>query len=292
MSAVAQLSPVAVQKLNPKPNRFRVFRAMAGCTVYGMTFAALQFFAMRFRPNQLPRIPRKFHRGMCRGLRIDVGTIGTPAEGPVLFVANHLSWSDIPVIGSQLLASFVAKADVEHMGMLGKLADLQRTIYVERERRSRVAEQRNEITERLLSGESVILFPEGTSSEGNAVLPFKSSLFSVVDGPDMAHIRIQPVTLSYTHLNGLPLLRAQRHKIAWVGDMDFGPHAWGFLGLGRIRALIQYHPAVERSTFANRKELAKYCEETVAKGLRLANAGRVFPQCDGLTSDKSGKARV
>jgi lyso-ornithine lipid O-acyltransferase len=271
------MSGAAVPVALPKPNRFRIGRSMVGCAVFGMTFAALQAIAMRIRPNQPPRIPRRFHRGICKGLGIDICTTGTPAATPVLFVANHLSWSDIPVLGSQLLASFVAKAEVEKMGMLGKLADLQRTIYVERERRSRVAEQRSEITDRLLSGESVILFPEGTSSEGNAVLPFKSSLFSVVDGPEMAHVRIQPVTICYTHLDGLPLLRAQRHRVAWVGDMDFGPHALGVLSLGKIRALVQYHPPVERSAFANRKELAKYCEDTVARGLRLANAGRIQP---------------
>lgn len=261
----------------PKVSKVRVTRALVGCVSSALALAPLQYVWMRLRPDQPPRIPRLFHRGLCRALGIQIGSTGKPEEGPVLFIVNHLSWSDIPVLGSQLLASFVAKAEVEKMGFVGPMADLQRTIYVERERKSRAAEQRNEIAERLLAGHSVILFPEGTSTEGNAVLPFKSSLFSVVDGPELAHVRIQPVTLCYTHLNGLPLLRAQRHRISWIGDMDFGPHAWNFLGLGRIQALIQYHPAVERSAFANRKVLAKHCEDVIAQGLRLANAGRIQP---------------
>ncbi len=267
--------PAAMPK--PKVSKMRVTRALAVCVGSAIAFAPLQYLWLHIRPNQPPRLPRLFHRGLCRALGIEIGSTGQEAKGPVLFIVNHLSWSDIPVLGSQILASFVAKAEVEKMGFVGPMADLQRTIYVERERKSRAVEQRNEIAERLLAGHSVILFPEGTSTEGNAVLPFKSSLFSVVDGPELSHVRIQPITLSYTHLNGLPLLRAQRHQVSWIGDMDFGPHAWSFMGLGRVRALIQYHTAVERGDFANRKELARHCEDVIAKGLRLANAGRVQP---------------
>ncbi len=261
----------------PKVSKLRVTRALIRCVSSAVALAPLQYVWMRVRPNQPPKIPRLFHKGLCRGLGIEVGALGKAETGPVLFIANHISWSDIPVLGSQILASFVAKAEVEKMGFVGPMADLQRTIYVERERKSRAAEQRNEIAERLIAGHSVILFPEGTSSEGNDVLPFKSALFSVVDGPELAHVRIQPITICYTHLNGLPLLRAQRHKIAWIGDMDFGPHAWNFLGLGRVTALVQYHPSVERSAFANRKDLARHCESVISKGLRLANTGRVQP---------------
>ncbi len=264
----------AISRQTPT-SKWRAGRTLAKCVFAALSIAPAQYVWMKLNPRQRTRLPRYFHRNMCRALGIEVMATGVPEAGPVLYVANHISWSDIIVLGGQVIGSFVAKADVAHMPLLGKLADLQFTIYVERERRSRTVEQRNEITERLLMGHNIILFPEGTSSEGNVVLPFKTSLFSVVDDPALAHVRIQPVTLSYTHLNGLPMLRAMRHKIGWIGDLDFGPHAWQLMGLGRIRALIQYHPSVKRSDFANRKELARHCEEATAQGLRLANAGRV-----------------
>jgi lyso-ornithine lipid O-acyltransferase len=281
------MTAIALSSALPKPkvSKLRVTRALATCVSSAIALAPVQYLWMRVRPGSPPRIPRLFHKGLCKGLGIEIGTTGSQSLKPTLFVANHVSWSDIPVLGSQILASFVAKAEVEKMGFVGPMADLQRTIYVERERKSRAAEQRNEISERLLAGDSVILFPEGTSTEGNTVIPFKSSLFSVVDSPDLSHIHIQPITICYTHLNSLPLLRAQRHLVAWIGDMDFGPHAWSFLGLGRVRALIQYHQVVERSAFANRKELARHCEEVISKGLKLANAGRVRPSAGaGATS--------
>jgi lyso-ornithine lipid O-acyltransferase len=275
MTTAVVAPDLALQSIKPTPNKFRSSMTLARCIFAALSVAPAQYIWMQINPKQRTRLPRYFHRNMCRALGIDVMSAGVPEQGPVLYVANHISWSDIIVLGGQVIGSFVAKADVEKMPVLGTLANLQFTIYVERERRSRTVEQRNEITERLLKGHNIILFPEGTSSEGNTVLPFKSSLFSVVEDPALAHVKIQPVTLSYTHLNGLPIIRALRHKIGWIGDMDFGPHAWQLMGLGRIRALIQYHPAVKRSDFANRKELSKHCEMVTAKGLRLANAGRV-----------------
>jgi lyso-ornithine lipid O-acyltransferase len=274
MSSVA-VTGEALGSNNLKSSSWRSWWILARCVVAALSIAPAQYIWMRIYPKQRTRLPRYFHRNMCRALDIEVTAHGQPEQGPVLYVANHISWSDIVVIGGQIIGSFVAKADVEKMPLLGTLANLQFTIYVERERRSRTVEQRNEITERLLQGHNVILFPEGTSSEGNVVLPFKSSLFSVVEDPALAHVRIQPITLSYTHLNGLPLIRALRHKIGWIGDVDFGPHAWQLMGMGRIRALIQYHPSVKRSDFTNRKHLAKHCEDVTAQGLRLANSGRV-----------------
>jgi 1-acyl-sn-glycerol-3-phosphate acyltransferase len=191
----------------------------------------------------------------------------------VLYVANHISWVDIPVLGSTVIGSFVAKAEVAQMGAVGWLANLQRTIYIKREERGKVEAQRNEIAERLLKGENVILFPEGTSSQGASVLPFKSSLFGVTDTPGLEDVLIQPVTIAYTKLNGLPMLRQQRYKVAWIGDMDFGPHAWALIGLGRIEAVVYFHPPVRRSDFKNRKTLANHCHSVISTCLKRLNAG-------------------
>lgn len=254
----------------------RALAAFATAILAAGLLLPLCYVANRLWPTSQPHLPRRFHALMCKALRIRVDETGVPASGtPTLFVINHWSWVDIPVLGSRILATFVAKAEVDQMGMLGKLANLQRTIYIQREKRTQAAHQRNLIADRLLEGHNVILFPEGTSGPGTSVLPFKTSLFGVTDALAHTPVLIQPVTISYTHVNGMPVNRANRYKIAWVGDMEFGPHAWELLGLGRIRAHIHYHPAVRRDDFPSRKALARHCEEAVAKGLRAARSGRV-----------------
>lgn len=255
---------------------WRAIRALAwasmGLAVFGPTQAAI----IKLRPDASPRIPRIFHRMFCRAIGMDVEVVGAPVEGkPTLFVANHISWVDIPVLGSQILGSFVAKSEVGEWGVVGRLSDLQRTIYVERERRTRSREQSNVISERLRAGHSIVLFPEGTSTAGRTVRPFKSSLFAIADAGEDVDVLVQPVTVAYTHINGLPLLRSSRYKIAWIGDMELVPHAWELMGLGRVRALIQFHEPVRQSDFANRKELARHCEQVVAEGLRRANRGEI-----------------
>ncbi len=259
----------------PSPYTYRVLSALAVAALGGSVLVSAAAIAVRLRPRHPPRVQRQVHSWMCRALRIKVTTVGMPVQGPVLYVCNHLSWTDIVVLGSQILGSFVAKSELKGWPVLGPLADLQRTIYVRREDRHRADEQKSEIAERLLAGENIILFPEGTSGEGNGVLPFKTSLFGIADTPGLEHLIIQPITLSYTHLNGLPLLRTQRSKVSWIGDMDFGPHAMGILGLGYLRALIQFHAPVTRDGFANRKFLGRHCESVIAEGLYKANAGRV-----------------
>ncbi len=219
--------------------------------------------------------PRLWHRAMSRALGVRTRLIGQPASGAVLYVANHVSWLDIPVLGGHLTGSFVAKAEVGEMRVVGFLADLQRTIYVERERRSRSAGQANAIRSRLLSGGNVILFPEGTSSDGVHILPFKSSLFSVIGADSEADIRIQPVTIAYTHLNGLPLTRHRLVELAWVGDVGLGSHVLDCMRLGRIDASILCHEPVRSSDFPDRKALARHCEMVIADGYRQMTRGRM-----------------
>ena len=226
------------------------------------------------RPRDAKAIPMLWHKAVSRSFGVRSRLIGTPQDGGVLYVANHLSWLDIPVLGAHLKGSFVAKSEVGGMGIVGHLADIQDTIYVERERRHRAGEQAGSIGERLKAGGNVILFPEGTSNDGVHVLPFKTTLFSVVEGEATRGVPIQPVTIAYTHLNGLPLTRQRLLDIAWIGDMELAPHAFGLMKLGRIEARILCHEAVYPQDFPNRKALARHCHDVVSAGYRRLMRGQ------------------
>lgn len=225
-------------------------------------------YALRMGRGHSGSLPMLWHRAISRALGVRSSVLGTIESGSVLYVLNHLSWLDIPVVGSHLQGAFVAKSEVGDMGMVGFLADIQRTIYVERERRHRSADQAGEIARRLRAGENVILFPEGTSNDGVRILPFKSSLFSVVEGAGTDALRIQPLTLAYTHLNGLPITRNRLIELAWIGDMDLAPHALDCMRLGRIEARLLAHAPVRRSDFADRKALTRHCQAVIADGYR------------------------
>jgi 1-acyl-sn-glycerol-3-phosphate acyltransferase len=220
-----------------------------------------------------PYLPIWFHRGLSRAMGVAIRTHGVPAgAGPVLYVANHLSWSDIPVLGARIRASFVAKSEVAGWGPVGWLASFAHTVYVTRDRRHTAAAQKNEIAQRLRAGGSIILFPEGTNGDGTGVLPFKSALFAVVD--DVPGLTIQPVTLAYTRINGLPVVRRHLPDIAWVGDTELAPHALGFIGLGRVTADILFHPPIRAEDFADRKALARHCHQTILSGYRRLMRGQ------------------
>jgi 1-acyl-sn-glycerol-3-phosphate acyltransferase len=219
-----------------------------------------------------PYLPILFHRGLSRALGVRIRCHGRPARpGPVLYVVNHLSWADIPVLGARLNASFVAKSEVAGWGPVGWLASFARTVYVAREARTRASAQADELAQRLRAGNSIILFPEGTNSDGTTVLPFKSSLFAVVGS--VPGLRVQPVSLAYTHINGLPVTRRQLPDIAWVGDTALAPHAMGFSGLGRVTAEILFHDPIDPADFADRKALARHCHALILAGYRQLMRG-------------------
>lgn len=221
------------------------------------------------------RFPPLWHRAVAHCLGMKTRVSGTPVSGSVLYVSNHMSWLDIVVLGSRLGGSFVAKSEVAGMPVVNYLASLQQTLYVERARRANALQQTNTIRERLRAGGNVILFPEGTSTDGVRVLPFKSTLFSALDGDGTDDFRVQPISLAYTHLNNLPLTRQRMLDIAWIGDMDFGPHVLDCMRLGRIGATIHCHPPVRRGDFTDRKMLARYCHSTVAEGYRRLVRGGI-----------------
>ena len=127
-------------------------------------------------------IARNYYRVLCTILRIRVRVSGTPVrERAVLFVSNHVSWADIVVIGSLAPVAFVAKSEVAKWPLVGITAKMQRTVFVDRTRRHQAADAVKEIVARLAGGTSVVLFAEGTSSDGNRVLPFRSALIGAVE---------------------------------------------------------------------------------------------------------------
>jgi lyso-ornithine lipid O-acyltransferase len=206
------------------------------------------------------------------GLWVRAGVRPLPAR-PVLFAANHISYLDITVLSSLLAASFVAKTEVAKWPLFGWLAKLQRSVFVDRKVRS-TAEQRDSIAARLAAKDALILFPEGTSGDGNRVLPFKSALFSVADHAATGPVVVQPVSVAYTRLDGMPIGRALRPLFAWYGSMAMAPHLWTMLGLGTVEVVVEFHPPTTLAECGSRKTLARYCEERVSAGLDAALSGR------------------
>lgn len=253
---------------------------IARLVVYGtwtLLCIPVQMLLLRLSPQgAAARFPRVYHRLCCRILGMQVVVKGAPAgDRPVLFIANHSSYLDIPVLGSILPASFIAKADVDGWPVFGFLARLQRTVFVDRTARHKADEQRDTIQGRLLAGDNLVLFPEGTSSDGNRTLPFKTALFAVAstrigDRP----LTVQPVSVTATHLDDIPLGHVWRQLYAWYGDMELPPHLWRMMRAGRLRILVEFHTPLSLETAGSRKTLADVCWKSVAVGVERAVTGR------------------
>ncbi len=245
------------------------------CAAWMALLLPVQIVAVRVSPRLAKAVPQLYHRGNCYLMGIDVKEIGMPAaQAPVLFVVNHASYLDIVVLGAVLRASFVAKQEVAGWPLFGMLAKLQRSVFVAR-RTSRSRAERDELQQRLEDGDSIILFPEGTSNNGNRVMRFNSTFFSIAErAVDGGHVLVQPVTVAYTDLNGLPIGRANRPLVAWYGDMDLMGHLWVALGLGTFAVKVIYHRPVTIDDFGSRKAMAAWCQQTVSDGLANALNGQ------------------
>ena len=243
---------------------------------YTLPLMPVQAFAVLLKRPLAVSLPIAYHRRCAGILGFDLRTHGVLSSArPTLFVCNHATYLDIVTLGATLPASFVAKSEVAGWPFFGRLAKLQRSVFVDRRPRS-AAGQRDAMQVRLESGDNLILFPEGTSSDGNRVLPFKSALFSVAErevngGP----LVVQPVSVAYSAIDGLPTGRAHMPRIAWYGEMGMAGHIWKALGLGRITVDIVLHPPTSFAEFSNRREMAQTCHEIVAGGVERALAGRL-----------------
>mgnify|MGYP001146920058 FL=1 len=225
--------------------------------------------------------PQRYHRFLCRLFGIRVRVIGTPIDDRgVLIVANHTSWLDILVFSAAAKVSFVAKSEVQSWPFFSTLARLQETVFVERNRRAQTGDARDHIRDRVLAGDALVLFPEGTSSDGNKVKPFKSALMGAAEailGTDAAgqpvYVPVQPVSVAYIGLYGMPMGRENRPLFAWYGDMELVPHLWEAVKTGPIEVTIIFHEPMTVADAGGRKKLAAIAEDIVRSGQVRALAG-------------------
>lgn len=252
-----------------------ILAAFLAVTLLGMP---VQWLLLRLWPRAARAFPHFYHRMVAALFGIHVTVRGAPVRGEgVLLVANHTSWADIIIFSAAAPVSFVAKAEVAAWPFFGTLARLQRTVFVERQRRSTTGAVRDVIRERLLEGDRLVLFPEGTSHTGNGVLPFKSALLGAAEArlASGAHVKVQPVSTAFTGLHGLPMGREHRPWFAWYGDMEMVSHLWEALLAGPLDVVVQFHDALSLDQM-DRKTLAARAEEIVRDGQAQALAGRIW----------------
>jgi 1-acyl-sn-glycerol-3-phosphate acyltransferase len=199
------------------------------------------------------------------GLRIrTTGAVATTAgHRPVIFVSNHSSWLDVVVLGATLPACFVSKLDVADWPGISLVAKLGRTVFVSRLRTS-TGRESDDMRRRLADGDNLILFPEGTTSDGSRVLPFRSSFLSVATAEPQP--LVQPVSVVFDRLAGLPTGRATRPIFAYYGDMAIGPHYWRLAQCHGLGASIVLHQPLDPKNYADRKALSQAAWRAVAAG--------------------------
>jgi 1-acyl-sn-glycerol-3-phosphate acyltransferase len=207
-------------------------------------------------------VMRRWCAGVCRALAVQVELRGQPPGQACLLVCNHLGYLDIPVLGAHADTIFVSKSEVADWPVIGPLATLGGTIYVERARKRRLPSVIEQIRSALLRGDGVVLFPEGTSSPGDEVLPFRASLLAPAEE---LGLEVRAAGLSYATAAGDP---PARQSVAWWGNAEFAPHVLGLLRLREVRAVLTFAPEPVRA--GNRKELAQTLREAVSDAIRGA----------------------
>lgn len=227
------------------------------------------------------RLPMALHRLFLRLFDVRVVVRGMPpADAPTLVLANHVSWLDIPVIGSLRPVSFIAKSEIAGWPIFGLLAKLQRSVFVDRTRRGATAEVNAAVARRLARGEAIVLFAEGTTGDGNRVLPFRSSLVgaarAALADPGLDRITLQPLAVTYVRRNGLPVTRRERPEIAWYGDMALSPHLALFVREGPLDAVVTWGEPIPFDAAADRKRATAQAEMAVRSAVRSA---ALAPSC-------------
>ncbi len=261
----------------------RAWCALAFLSVITIVLIPILWIAVKSGWRIRRTIPVLWHRLACATLGLKITQAGKPHTGrPLLITSNHCSWLDITVIGSLTPLCFIAKSEVAGWPIFGLFAKLQRTVFVDRRRRSETGRVANEIAHRLSAGDAMVLFAEGTSSNGNEVLPFRTALIGAAqqlvsgqgESPSSDKVWLQPLSIAYTRLQGLPIGRHYRHVAAWYGDMELIPHLWQVLREGALDVTVTWGEPVMATCDSDRKMLTRQLEHAVREKTIEAVFGR------------------
>ena len=227
-------------------------------------------------------LPRLFHRLGCVFLGLRVNVMGEPSHGrPTLLVSNHISWTDIIAIGSVADVTFVAKREVGKWPFVGMMANLQRTIYVDRTRRSDAGRTAQAMGQHMAGGNAVLLFAEGQSDIGTHVLPFRSALIGAAQHAMLEagaeDVLIQPLTIAYTRLQGLPVSRNERSLIAWIKSKSVKQNIAEILSGPVKDVTVAFGTPLPLREGDDRKAVSKAAENQVRAMLVALNRGGKLP---------------
>ncbi|GGF79994.1 1-acyl-sn-glycerol-3-phosphate acyltransferase [Azorhizobium oxalatiphilum] len=258
----------------------RIGMVLLGVALATLIGLPLQWLSLSLKLPSRRLIPALYHRILLKLLGVRVTIIGAPAPGrPLLLLANHVSWLDICVVGSLTPLFFVAKSEVSGWPLIGLLAKFQRTIFVNRNRRSATGTVNQEIAARLGEGDPVVLFAEGTSSDGNRILPFRTALVGAVREAfaTAGTVTVQPLAVTYTRIQGVPMGRRHRPLAAWYGDMDLAPHLMAVLRQGALDVEVRFGSPMALDSDHDRKSVTRAAEAEVRRLNTHAIVGRNEP---------------
>jgi 1-acyl-sn-glycerol-3-phosphate acyltransferase len=262
-----------------------IFRSLFFIFIYVpwmLIFVPTQWVWSKLRAPGWNIIPRWFHWLGTKFLGLEVTVIGKPVEDrPTLIVSNHISWTDIIAIGSVANVTFVAKQEVSKWFFVGFMARLQRTVFVDRTRRTDAKRTTTEMARRMADGGAVLLFAEGQSDIGTHVLPFRSALVGAAQQAMVEagakEVMIQPLTIAYPRLQGLPVGRTDRNLIAWIKGKSFKDNIKEILTGGVKEVTIVFGAPKLLAAGADRKKVTRDAEIEVRRVLVALNRGEQLP---------------
>lgn len=220
------------------------------------------------RPVITERLSRACFNGMLLilGIQVTVRGVLSPHR-PLLLACNHISYLDIPVLGAHLNVRFTPKSEIAGWPLIGHFCRQIGCVFVDR-RAQKTSDNQQKLREALQGSAALCLFPEGTTSDGKRLLPFRSSYFSLAESGN--GVRVQPAAIRYTHARGLPVDAGMMPKIAWYGDMDLLPHIKELIHIAPIRAELILGEVIAENAI-DRKDLCQKAHAEVER-LRYGNS--------------------